>query len=62
MTAPVDRYLKAARRESTQRRYQRALEHFEGVWQGLLPASGESVARYLAAYAEQLSSSKALGT
>jgi len=56
MTAPVDRYLKAARRESTQRRYRRALEHFEGAWEGLLPASSDSVARYLAAYAEQLSS------
>lgn len=56
MTAPVDRYLKAARRESTQLRYRRALEHFEGTWEGLLPASSESVARYLAAYAEQLSS------
>ncbi|WP_408600647.1 site-specific integrase [Pseudomonas sp. PLMAX] len=57
MTAPVDRYLKAARRASTQRRYLSALEHFEGTWQGLLPASSESVARYLATYAEQLSSS-----
>ncbi|WP_454834592.1 recombinase [Pseudomonas lini] len=56
MTAPVDRYLKASRRESTQRRYQQAIEHFESGWESLLPASGESVARYLAEHAEQLSS------
>lgn len=56
MTAPVDRYLKAARRESTQRRYRRALEHFEGTWGGLLHVSAESVARYLAEHAEQLAS------
>ncbi|QQX57095.1 site-specific integrase [Pseudomonas chlororaphis] len=56
MTAPIDRYLRAARRESTLRRYRQALEHFESDWGGLLPASGESVVRYLAEQAEQLSS------
>lgn len=56
MAAPAERYLQAARRQSTQRRYQQALQHFEGEWQGLLPASGESVVRYLADHAEQLSS------
>lgn len=50
-------YLQAARRISTQRRYARAIEHFEGEWEGLLPASGESVVRYLVAYGPQLSSS-----
>lgn len=57
MTAPVDRYLKSARRESTARRYRQALEHFEGRWGGLLPASSETVARYLAESAERLSAS-----
>ena len=56
MSAKVDRYLNAARRESTMRRYQQAIEHFEGAWGGLLPASSEGVVRYLADHAEQLSS------
>lgn len=55
MSVSADRYLKAARRESTQRRYQQALEHFEEDWGGLLPASSESVVRYLAEHAERLS-------
>lgn len=57
MTATVDRYMKSARRGSTARRYRQALEHFESGWGGLLPASSESVARYLAENAEQLSAS-----
>lgn len=57
MTAPVERYLKASRKESTQRRYRQAVEHFESDWGGLLPASSESVARYLADHAEALSDS-----
>lgn len=52
MGAKVDRYLNAARRESTARRYQLAIEHFEGAWGGLLPASSEGVMRYLADHAE----------
>lgn len=55
MSSATDRYLKAARRASTERRYQRALEHYEQEWGGLLPASGDSVMRYLAGHAEQLS-------
>jgi integrase len=57
MTGPAERYLKAARRESTLRRYGQAVAHFEGEWGGLLPASSESVVRYLAEHAELLSSS-----
>ncbi|MCG4454948.1 site-specific integrase [Pseudomonas sp. MMS21-TM103] len=57
MTDNADRYLTAARRESTQRRYRQALEHFELVWGGLLPATSETVVRYLADSAERLSSS-----
>lgn len=55
MSAASERYLKAARRASTERRYRRALEHYEQEWGGLLPASGESVVRYLAEHGEQLS-------
>jgi integrase len=57
MTVEAERYLKAARRVSTQRRYQQALEHFEAEWGGLLPASTTSVVNYLAAHAEQFSNS-----
>lgn len=53
----VERYQQAARRASTQRRYAQAIEHFEEEWGGLLPASSESVVRYLAAYGAQLASS-----
>ncbi len=56
MSEDADRYIAAARRDSTQRRYQQALEHFETAWGGLLPASSEMVVRYLAAYGCQLSS------
>lgn len=57
MTSSTERYLHAARRESTQRRYRQALEHFESEWGGLLPASSETVVRYLAENAESLSNS-----
>lgn len=57
MSSSADRYLKAARRESTQRRYQQALAHYEVEWGGLLPASSESVVSYLAQHAERLSTS-----
>ena len=39
-----------------ERRYAQAVEHFETEWGGVLPASSESVVRYLAAYGAQLSS------
>ena len=50
----VDRYLEAATRQNTQRSYASALRHFEVEWGGHLPATPDSVARYLAAYAGQL--------
>lgn len=50
-----ERYRQAGRRESTARRYARVIEHFEGEWGGLLPASHASVARYLAEHAEHFS-------
>lgn len=50
----LDRYLEAATRENTQRSYASALRHFEVEWGGHLPATPDSVARYLAEQAGQL--------
>ena len=50
----VDLYLKAATRQNTQRSYQSGIRHFEEAWGGFLPASADSVARYLADYAQTL--------
>lgn len=49
----VDDYLQAAERENTVRSYAAGIRHFEQEWRGLLPATSESVARYIAAYAPQ---------
>ncbi|MFC3680036.1 site-specific integrase [Bacterioplanoides pacificum] len=51
----VEEYLRAATRDNTRRSYRAAVEHFEGHWGGLLPATADSVARYLAHYGGQLS-------
>ncbi|AZE49257.1 cointegrate resolution protein S [Pseudomonas chlororaphis] len=51
----LDRYLHAATRDNTRRSYRAAIEHFEVAWGGFLPATSDSVARYLAAYAGELS-------
>lgn len=51
----VDRYIEAATREHTRRSYSFAVEHYESGWGGFLPATADSMARYLATYAEQLS-------
>lgn len=51
----IERYLQAGTRENTRRSYQSAIEHFEVSWGGFLPATSESVARYLAAYGQTLS-------
>jgi len=50
----LDRYLEAAERENTRRSYASALRHFEVEWGGHLPATPDSVARYLADHATQL--------
>ena len=50
----LDRYLEAATRENTRRSYASALRHFEVEWGGHLPATSDSVARYLADHATQL--------
>ncbi|NWC08349.1 site-specific integrase [Pseudomonas agarici] len=51
----LDRYLQAATRDNTRRSYRAAIEHFEVSWGGFLPATGDSVARYLVAHAGLLS-------
>ena len=53
----VEIYARAAMRENTQRSYRSALQHFEAEWGGLLPASPDTVARYLAEHAGSLSNS-----
>lgn len=51
----VERYLQAGTRENTRRSYQSAVEHFEVTWGGFLPATGDSIVRYLVDYADTLS-------
>src|SRR5471032_826681 len=51
----LDRYLSAATRDNTRRSYRAAIEHFEVSWGGFLPATSDSVARYLVAHAGLLS-------
>ena len=47
----LDRYLQAATRDNTRRSYRAAIEHFEITWGGFLPATADSVARYLVEHA-----------
>ncbi|MBG7044320.1 site-specific integrase [Pseudomonas aeruginosa] len=51
----VDRYLQAGTRENTRRSYQSAVEHFEVTWGGFLPATSDSIVRYLVDHADKLS-------
>ena len=51
----IDRYLQAATRDNTRRSYRSAIEHFEVKWGGFLPATADSVARYLVEHAGVLS-------
>lgn len=55
MANTLDDYLQAATRENTRKSYASALRHFEVEWGGFLPASADSVARYLVEHAEALS-------
>ncbi len=48
----VDQYVQAATRENTRRSYKSAVNHFEESWGGFLPATSDSIARYLADYAQ----------
>lgn len=51
----IDQYLDAATRENTRLSYASAIRHFEVDWGGFLPATADSIARYLADHAEALS-------
>lgn len=48
----INRYIQAATRDNTRRSYQSAVEHFEVTWGGFLPATADSISRYLADHAE----------
>lgn len=54
MMSKLDQYLAAATRENTRRSYEAATRHFEVEWGGCLPASPETIARYLADYGDRL--------
>lgn len=54
MNNKLDQYLSAATRNNTRRSYQSAVRHFEEEWGGFLPATADSMARYLADYADKL--------
>jgi integrase len=50
----VEHYRQAATRANTQRSYRAAIEHFEVAWGGFLPATADSITRYLADHAQTL--------
>lgn len=51
----LDDYLHAATRDNTRKSYQSAVRHFEVHWGGFLPATADSISRYLAEHAGSLS-------
>jgi len=51
----LEQYLHAATRDNTRQSYQSAVRHYEVEWGGFLPATADSIARYLADHAEMLS-------
>lgn len=50
----IDDYVRAATRDNTRRSYRSAIDHYELAWDGLLPATPDNIARYLAAFAGDL--------
>lgn len=50
----IDIYIHAATRENTRRSYRSAVQHFETEWGGFLPATADSVARYLVDHADMM--------
>jgi integrase len=50
----VQGYIEAGTRANTRRSYQAAVTHFEVTWGGSLPATSDSIARYLADFAGTL--------
>ena len=51
----INQYLEASTKENTRRSYRSAVEHYEVVWGGFLPATADSISQYLADHAERLS-------
>jgi len=51
----VDRYIQAATRANTRKAYRAAVRDFEVEWRGFLPATADSIARYLVDRATQQS-------
>lgn len=51
----VEHYIRAASRENTRKSYRAAVEHYEVSWGGVLPATADNIASYLAYYAPTLS-------
>lgn len=49
----TDIYIQAATRANTRKAYRAAIRHFEEDWGGFLPATADSIARYLADQAGQ---------
>lgn len=60
--ATVEHYLEASERANTRRSYDSALRHFEVEWGGHLPATPDSVARYLAENANDNANDYAINT
>ncbi len=48
-------YIDAATRDNTRRSYRAAIRHYEEEWGGLLPATADSITRYLTDHADGLS-------
>lgn len=51
MSTDVEQYVLAADRDNTVRSYATAIRHFEQEWKGLLPATVDTVVRYLVEHA-----------
>ncbi|QPF73992.1 tyrosine-type recombinase/integrase [Roseateles sp. DAIF2] len=51
MSTDVEQYVLAADRDNTVRSYAAAIRHFEQGWKGLLPATVDTVSRYLVEHA-----------
>jgi len=54
MSDSPEKYIQTATRQNTRKRYRAAIEHYEVVWGGFLPATADSIASYLAHYAPTL--------
>ncbi|RAM61250.1 site-specific integrase [Herbaspirillum rubrisubalbicans] len=50
----IEQYIQAATRDNTRRSYRAAVQHFEVDWGGFLPATADSIAKYLVHYADTL--------